>query len=56
MMQIATIRVQRPDDTMESWAKLIRFCQENPFCTMTLTIKEGEPKMAEVIRESIKFS
>ncbi len=56
MIEVATIRVQNPRVIGEAWSRLINFAQKNPYCKMELTIRDGVPYIAEVIKESIKFS
>ena len=38
-----------------SWLKLIAYVSAHPFSTLTITFRDGNPHLAEEIKESIKF-
>jgi len=37
------------------WQALLEFIKENPFCKMEIEFKDGNPYLAQNIKESIKF-
>ena len=39
----------------ENWRRLIAFCKANPYCTLQLTVANGEPVVADEVLAKYRF-